>query len=64
MIFANLAGWEVLQTVAGQDASKQFRKYHRLPILDKFQDRLLVGTLENDIPITPWKSLRSIFRRG
>jgi len=38
-------GKKILQKVAGKDATKQFRKYHRDAILIRFRDDLKVGVL-------------------
>jgi hypothetical protein len=39
-------GKKILQRVAGKDATKQFWKYHNEGILKKYQDKLLVGSLD------------------
>lgn len=56
----------VLLDVAGQDATKKFKKYHRLAILNQYKDRFLVGGLEqntgNDRSLR--SSIISIFRRS
>ncbi|KIM99607.1 hypothetical protein OIDMADRAFT_85001, partial [Oidiodendron maius Zn] len=36
-------GKKIMQGVAGQDATKKFKKYHREAILNKYKDELLVG---------------------
>lgn len=38
----------VLLSVAGRDATKKFRKYHRDSILNRYRERLQVGTLRTD----------------
>ncbi|OCK79485.1 cytochrome b5-like Heme/Steroid binding domain-containing protein, partial [Lepidopterella palustris CBS 459.81] len=38
-------GKKVLQKLAGKDATKQFRKYHRDAMLLRFKDELRVGVL-------------------
>lgn len=38
---------QVLQRVAGKDASKQFWKYHNESILKKYQKKLQVGSLDS-----------------
>jgi hypothetical protein len=37
-----------LKGVAGKDATKQFKKYHREAILDKYKEELQVGCLDVD----------------
>lgn len=45
---------QVLQRVAGKDASKQFWKYHNESILKKYQKQLQVGSLDSKAaPPTP-----------
>lgn len=36
----------VMQTVAGKDATKQFNKYHREAILNKYKPDLQVGSVD------------------
>lgn len=36
----------VLLNVAGTDATKKFRKYHRDTILNRYKERLQVGVME------------------
>ncbi|CEJ61951.1 hypothetical protein PMG11_10467 [Penicillium brasilianum] len=59
-------GAKILLGVAGQDATKKFRKYHRMGILSKYNERLLVGRLDQSPPRSG-SSLRSsifaVFRR-
>ncbi|CAK7273297.1 hypothetical protein SEPCBS119000_005583 [Sporothrix epigloea] len=38
-------GAKILKRMAGRDASKQFWKYHSQKVLDKYTERLKVGTL-------------------
>jgi hypothetical protein len=38
----------VLKGVAGKDATKQFKKYHREAILNKYKEELQVGCLDVD----------------
>lgn len=38
----------VLQVVAGRDATKQFKKYHREAILNQYKEKLQVGSLDAD----------------
>lgn len=38
----------VIQRVGGKDATKQFQKYHRDAILNKYKQDLQVGTVEVD----------------
>ena len=45
----------VLSSVAGTDATKKFRKYHRDAILNRYKERLQVGVLEH----VPTKESRS-----
>ena len=42
-----------MQGVAGQDATKKFKKYHREAILNKYKDELLVGRLDADMVEKP-----------
>jgi cytochrome b involved in lipid metabolism len=39
----------VMQTVAGKDATNQFHKFHRGAILNRFRERLMVGTLKGEL---------------
>ncbi|EFX04465.1 cytochrome b5 [Grosmannia clavigera kw1407] len=38
-------GEKILRRMAGRDASKAFWKYHSAKVLDKYSERLKVGTL-------------------
>lgn len=38
----------VLLTVAGKDATKKFRKYHRDSILNRYKERLRVGSVVDE----------------
>ncbi|KAH7026137.1 cytochrome b5-like heme/steroid binding domain-containing protein [Microdochium trichocladiopsis] len=38
-------GAKILKRMAGKDASKQFWKYHGKTVLDKYGDKLKIGTL-------------------
>ncbi|CAK7235858.1 hypothetical protein SBRCBS47491_009438 [Sporothrix bragantina] len=38
-------GAKILKRMAGRDASKQFWKYHSQKVLDKYTERLKVGTV-------------------
>lgn len=51
-----------MQGVAGQDATKKFKKYHREAILNKYKDELLVGRLDADMDGKP--KLGSTFSLG
>ncbi|RJE20821.1 Cytochrome b5 [Aspergillus sclerotialis] len=48
-------GSKVLLSVAGTDATKKFKKYHRDAILNRYKERLQVGVLEH----VPTKESRS-----
>jgi len=37
-----------MMTVAGKDATKQFNKYHRPAILNKYKSALQVGILKSE----------------
>lgn len=56
----------VLLGTAGRDATKKFRKYHRVAILNPYKDRLLLGKLEqshgNERSLR--SSIISMFRRS
>ncbi|KAH8699274.1 cytochrome b5-like heme/steroid binding domain-containing protein, partial [Talaromyces proteolyticus] len=39
-------GGKILKGVAGKDASKKFRKYHRPTTLQKYDERLRIGSLK------------------
>ncbi|KAJ5355536.1 acyl-CoA dehydrogenase [Penicillium cataractarum] len=60
-------GSKILLGVAGQDATKKFKKYHRMGILSKYNERLLIGRLEESTRRSG-SSLRSsifaVFRRS
>ncbi|KAI1001215.1 Acyl-CoA dehydrogenase [Podosphaera aphanis] len=43
-------GKKILTRVAGQDATKQFWKYHNAGILRKFKEKLFIGTLNTKKP--------------
>jgi cytochrome b involved in lipid metabolism len=63
----NLIKSTVLQGVAGQDATKKFKKYHRLGILSRYKERLRLGGLEQTTGVngtTLRSSFTSIFRRS
>ncbi|KAJ1326614.1 Cytochrome b5-like Heme/Steroid binding domain-containing protein [Microdochium nivale] len=38
-------GAKILKRMAGKDASKQFWKYHGKNVLDKYGDKLKIGTV-------------------
>ncbi|ERT02244.1 uncharacterized protein SPSK_05713 [Sporothrix schenckii 1099-18] len=38
-------GAKILKRMAGRDATKSFWKYHSQKVLDKYSDRLKVGTV-------------------
>ena len=39
-------GAKILKRMAGKDASKQFWKYHSQKVLDKYGEKLKVGTVK------------------
>jgi cytochrome b involved in lipid metabolism len=39
-------GPKILKRMAGKDSSKQFWKYHNARVLEKYGDKLKVGTLK------------------
>ncbi|KAJ6190015.1 cytochrome b5 [Penicillium mononematosum] len=50
-------GMKILLSVAGKDATKQFRRYHRDAILNRFKNQLQVGILD-----TSEKTTKKFFR--
>ena len=45
-----------MQGVAGKDATKKFKKYHRDAILNKYKEELQVGSLDADAAEKPTRS--------
>ncbi|KAJ5601226.1 hypothetical protein N7510_010760 [Penicillium lagena] len=57
-------GAKILLGVAGKDASKKFHKYHRIAVLNRYKERLQVGTLDSTLGAsrTKGRSLKLLFQ--
>ncbi|GES63801.1 cytochrome b5 [Aspergillus terreus] len=54
-------GGKVLLKVAGKDATREFQKYHRNAILQRYKERLLIGVVNSEPPAKKG-FLRRLFR--